>query len=59
VENSKLLSDAPNDGSRDENTAFYLAKIEELEKKFKEFIEESPAISPSSEDENPLGLEFH
>jgi DNA polymerase elongation subunit (family B) len=58
VENSKLLSDAPTDGSRDENTAFYLAKIDELEKKFKDFIEETPAQTAPSNEENPLGLDF-
>ena len=37
VDNAKLLSDAPAEG-RDENTAFYLNKLEELYANFAEFI---------------------
>lgn len=36
VENSKLLADAGNE--RDENVAYYLDKLDELYKKFKDFI---------------------
>ncbi len=38
VENAKLLSDAK-DGIRDENVAYYLDKLEELQKKFTPFLE--------------------
>ncbi len=37
VDNSKLLADAPT-GVRDENTAYYLNKLDELYKNFEEFI---------------------
>ncbi len=36
VDNSRLLADAPE--KRDENIPYYLAKLEELRKKFEEFI---------------------
>ena len=36
VDNSKLFADAP--AQRDENTAYYLNKLNELRKKFQEFI---------------------
>jgi DNA polymerase elongation subunit (family B) len=36
VDNSKLLADAPE--KRDENTLYYVNKLEELRKKFEEFI---------------------
>jgi DNA polymerase elongation subunit (family B) len=39
VDNSKLLSDAPEE--RDENIAYYLNKLSELNKKFEEFIPNS------------------
>jgi hypothetical protein len=36
VDNSRLLADAP--AQRDENIPYYLGKLEELRKKFAEFI---------------------
>jgi hypothetical protein len=36
VDNSRLLTDAP--AQRDENTPYYLDKLNELRKKFEEFI---------------------
>jgi hypothetical protein len=60
VENSKLLKDADPE-KRDENTAYYLAKLAELSAKFAEFIPDVAGASteqPMSEDENPLGLVF-
>ncbi len=55
VENSKLLSDAPRD-SRDENSEFYLAKLDDLAAKFAEFL---PREEEAEADDNPLGLEFN
>ena len=49
VDNSRLLADAPPE--RDENTLYYVNKIELLFAKFAEFI-------PDSNHDNPLGLEF-
>jgi DNA polymerase elongation subunit (family B) len=59
VENSKLLRDAPIDGSRDENTAYYLAKLDDLAAKFADFIEEDDAADGIPDYDNPLGLEFN
>ena len=38
VDNSKLFADAP--AERDENTLYYLGKLEDLRKKFEEFIKD-------------------
>ncbi|MCK5844748.1 MAG: hypothetical protein KAG97_08585, partial [Victivallales bacterium] len=57
VENSKLLADAdPN--TRDENTTYYLGKLNELSAKFAKFIPASTSEKPMSDEENPLGLIF-
>ena len=53
VDNSKLLKDAPEE--RDENTLYYVNKIELLLAKFAEFINEK---HNEHEDDNPLGLKF-
>lgn len=37
VDNAKLLADAP-EGERDENTAYYLNKLDELYRNFESFI---------------------
>ncbi len=50
VDNSCLLKDAPE--KRDENMAYYLAKLDELYKKFSPFIKNKPA----QEQELGLGL---
>lgn len=50
VENSILLKDAP--AERNENTTYYLGKLEDLFAKFAEFIPKDEA------EDNPLGLEF-
>lgn len=50
-DNSRLVADAPPE--RDENIEYYLSKLDELNKKFSEFIPQT-----DSEDENPLGLTF-
>ncbi len=50
VGNTRLLSDAPQ--TRDDNTQYYLAKIDDIVAKFAEFI---PA---DDKDDNPLGLDF-
>ena len=42
VDNSRLLADAP--AERDENIPYYLAKLEELRKKFAEFIPHEKSV---------------
>ncbi|MBO4305103.1 MAG: DNA polymerase II [Lentisphaeria bacterium] len=51
VENSKLLSDAKEE-IRDENTAYYLDKLEELRRKFAPFLPEGKSIPPCGEKES-------
>lgn len=50
VENSTLLKEAPE--QRNENTTYYLGKLDDLFAKFAEFI------PINEEEDNPLGLEF-
>ncbi len=51
VDNSCLLKDAP--AGRDENIAYYLAKLDELYKKFSPFM---PKSKPAHDDEPGLGF---
>ncbi|MFA6291489.1 MAG: hypothetical protein WC637_06885, partial [Victivallales bacterium] len=54
VDNSCLLKDAPaSQVGRNENTLYYLAKLDELYKKFSPFI---PKSHSKHEDEPGLGL---
>ncbi|MBR2365336.1 MAG: DNA polymerase II [Lentisphaeria bacterium] len=55
VENSKLLSDAKED-VRDENTLYYLDKLEELRKKFAPFLSEENEVKPCKNCEGELSL---
>ncbi|MBP5182018.1 MAG: hypothetical protein J6331_03205, partial [Lentisphaeria bacterium] len=54
VENSKLLSDAREE-IRDENTAYYLDKLEELRRKFAPFLPEGKSASPCTEKDSGKG----
>ena len=55
VENSKLLSDAKED-IRDENTLYYLEKLEELRKKFAPFLSAENEVKPCKNCEGELSL---
>ncbi len=55
VDNCRLLSDVP--AERDENIAYYLAKLEELHRKFSEY-RQGAADDDSAVDQAQLELEF-
>ena len=55
VENSRLLSDAK-EGERDENTLYYLEKLEELRKKFAPFLPAENTVKPCGNCDGELSL---